>query len=262
MGLGWFDAIAGAALPVASGIQKGRVMAEEERRKLEEDALRKQLLTLQIGKAQQPEPWAPTTFEEYQAAHPDRTPPDYTPAQLRERAQAEHPERFYTPEEAGARARAEYPERFRPPDTPAGVTRSADDQEAQGQSILSMMGGGGTVPAAQKMAFSEAYNAIIAQHQDWNPGRIAFNAYKATGMVDPTLKPHRSTGTDIEDMIARAGAGPTADIPEPGDTPDVPTAPPPPSGANPSGKRPVTQDQADYLRATGQWDDARYEVVQ
>lgn len=280
MGLGWFDAIAGAAAPIATGLQTGRLQAEELQRKQAEEALRNQLLQAQIeyyGRGR--DEYHPASMDEaikYELGiHPERTarPEGFNQSEW---VKAGFPDQESYLQYLGKKSRTEFPERFRPP---AGISQSTANDEAEGLAILGS-------PGDQQVIgpFGQAYQAVRTQNPQMKPGLVAKRAMEGLRSTRPDL--FRADGGGFEEeykkALGRAGGGggggtnqygepdegvPRADVPDPiyGGAPaavPAPTAPAPPSGANPSGKRPVSQDQADYLRATGKWDDALFEVVQ
>lgn len=281
MGLGWFDAIAGAALPVATGFQTGRLKAEELQRQRAEDALRRQLLEAQIANYQdRSQKWEPTTMEEARdyelSIHPERTArpegfvqPDWVKAGFSDTADG----REAYLEWLGDKAEAEYPNRFRPPQQTSS-SRVVEDDEAEGLAILnSTLTQPGTPGHHPEIAgpFSQAFREIRKQNPSMSPGRVSKQAMDGLRRSRPDLFGGKGGySAAYEDLIAQAGTG--AELPpEPVDpddgsiplapgAPAAPSAPPPPAPGNPTGKRPVTQDQADYLRAIGRWDDALYEV--
>lgn len=277
MGLGWFDAIAGAALPVASGIQQGRVQAEELQRKREEEALRRSLLQAQIAEATRPREWQPTSMQEateYELGiHPERTarPDGFVQSEWEK---AGFPDQQSYLDFLGQKSRTEFPDRFRPP-APTATDRTVANEEDEGLAILNTKN-----DPAMVGPFGQAYKAIREQNSEMKPGLVAKRAMAALHTSRPDLFRKQGGGylEAYQDVVGGGGAAEAGDLPVPAPVPApvatppvspiaapsppiAPTAPAPPSGANPSGKRPVTQDQADYLRATGKWDDAAYEVV-
>lgn len=280
MGLGWFDAIAPVVSSLGSGFNQGRLQAAETQRKMQQEALQRALLQAQIDhyKAQDaaPQEWQPTTFEEAKeyelSIHPERLE---KPAgtQQSEWAKAGFPD---TPQGRqdyldwiGQKSKAEYPERFRdPPRTPAS-TRVVEDNEAEGLGYLGMYEHGRDMGSArgvqQAQAFHDAYKAIRAQNQDMTPGRVARQAYRSASQARPDIfgKPPKENdilgdlGLDAEEYGGTEATAPTPAVP----AVPTPRAPAPPTPENPTAqRRVVTQDQADYLRATNQWDDNLYEV--
>jgi hypothetical protein len=281
MALGWFDAIAPQVLAVSTGIRQGNLQAQEEQRKREEEALRNRILQAQLAKLEMPEApgkWAPTTMEEAVEFERQTNFPDAPDPVVSEVAKAGFPD---TPEGRASylkwtrqKAQAEYPDRFRAPQPRASdiaAERRVEAESNEGDAILSTMASG-TTPGPVRQAFSEAYSQIIARNRNLPPGVIAQRALAGVKAGRPDLfrKEESAGGGGFLSEYERVTGGPIYDeetsLPvtaeeelAPAPPPVAPTAP---TAATPSGtqKRVITQDQADYLRETGQWDPSLYEV--
>lgn len=279
MGLGWFDAIAPSIASLGSGYNQGQLQAAETQRKLQAEALQRALTQAQIDhyKAQDEAPteWQPTTFEEAKeyelAIHPERAA---KPAgtQQSEWAKAGFPDTTEGRQQylswLGQKSKAEYPERFRAPAPTPTNTRVTENEEAEGLGYLSTYQHGrdmgSTRGVQQAQAFHDAYQAIRAQNRDMTPGRVARQAFQSASHARPDIfgKPPKK-GDFIDELLDETGGDENPNpVPAPvSPTPGPVTQPTAPTPESPTGqRRVVTQDQADYLRATGQWDDNLYEV--
>jgi hypothetical protein len=284
MGLGWFDAIASAAMPVYSGIQQGNLAAEELKRKRAEEALRSQLLQAQIASYQdRTQKWEPTSYQEavdYElATNPQRiTKPEGSTVQP-EWVKEGFPDQESYLDWLGKKSRRQFPERFTQPPRATDVTQQS--RRNQGLAYLEQFKPGQTATPeqiAQADAFHEAFRAIRSGNADLDPGLVSYQALESARRSQPELwragNDDNLGGFEAEylRMMREGGGGdldgatepvaPVAPVapaaPAPPPAPAAPAAPAPPSP--PGLKRPVSQDQADYLRAIGRWDDARYEV--
>lgn len=276
MGLGWFDAIAPQVLAVSTGIQQGNMMAQEEQRKRQEEAIRNKILAAQLARLEAPEPageWKPTTREEaieyYRETHPEDGPEPI----VSEWAKAGFPD---TPEGRaayiryqGEKARAAYPDRFRAP-APKEPSRVEANDEAEGLAVLNsvLAQPGQPRPAGHNPAvagpFSEAFKAIRRQNPTMSPGQVSKQAMEGLRKGrpdlfkagDPALGGYAQSYADV----LAGGAG--ALDPEVVSEEEIAPPPVPATQATPATapKRIISKDQADYLQATGQWDPSRYEV--
>ena len=271
MGLGWFDAVAPALAGAGAQIQKGRIDEEERRRAAALDALRMGLLQTQLAKAQQPEApgeYRPTTYDEavkfYGATHPEKPAKVDTP----EWTDAGFPDQESYLQYLGKKSRVQYPERFTAPARkPTASDRVGENEEARGLGYLETYKQGKSMGTGQGVrqadAFHEAYRAIRAQHPEMTPGRVGAQAFEATKDTHPELfRSDRPGSGDLIDDIISTGGGEARPVPEdrarPTGAVTTPTEQTAPSPTAP--RRVISQDQADYLKATGKWDPALFEV--